>query len=106
MIENEDRAVEADPGIGQLEIVDGAASEFRFDEIFEVVAPKSETTAERKGMIHFVEEFVAGHEFIEQMPGIAVTLGDAFTGLDGAVRARAAEGEKGAGDDEGVAGLL
>ena len=49
MIEDDQAVVKADVAIGQFQIVDRAAREFRLDEILQIVAPIAEAAAERKG---------------------------------------------------------
>ena len=71
MIEHDQAVVKADVAVGQFEIVDGTAREFRLGEIFQVVAPVTEAAAERKRQINFVQQFEARHQTVEQMPRVA-----------------------------------
>ena len=71
MIEHDQAVVKTDVAVGQFEIVDGAAREFRLGEIFQVVTPITETAAERKRQINFVQQFEARHQAVEQMPRVA-----------------------------------
>ena len=51
---------------------DGAARQLWFNKVFQVVAPVTETATEREWQVNLVQQFVSGHEAIEEMPGIAV----------------------------------
>ena len=98
MIEDNQTIVKTDVAVGQFQIVDGAAREFRLGKVFQVVAPAAERAAERKGRINFIEQFVARHERIKQMPRIAeLRLADGrfqMGNVDFAARAEAAKSEK------------
>ena len=59
MIENGEAVVKADVAIGQFQIVDGAAQQFRLGEVFQVVAPETKAAAQRKWQINFVQQFKA-----------------------------------------------
>lgn len=120
MVEYDEAGVKADVAIRQLKVVDGAAREARLDEIFQVVAPVAERATERERQVGFVQNLVAGHEGIEEMPGVAelklhrsakhcfagigVGTGGAMlrAPLDFAAGAAGAEGEKRSGDDERI----
>ena len=71
MIKDDEAVVETDVAVGQFQIADGSAREFRLGEVFQVVAPETEAAAERKRQVNFVENFKSRHERIEQMPGAA-----------------------------------
>jgi hypothetical protein len=71
MVKNDEAVVEADMAVGQFKIIDGATREFGFDEVFQVVTPITETAAKGKREVEFFEQFVAGHQAVEQVPGIA-----------------------------------
>jgi len=71
MIERDEAVVESDVAIGKLEIIDSAAGEARLDEIFEFISPITETAAKRKRQVQFVEQFVARHEGVQDLPGVA-----------------------------------
>jgi hypothetical protein len=105
MIENDETVVEADMAVGQFEIVDGAAREFGFNEVFQVVAPITETAAERKREVEFFEQFAAGHEAVEQVPGIAELHFGSFGRMKFAAGTEGAEGQERMRGKEGVAGL-
>ena len=70
MIENHKAVVKADVAIGQFQIVDGAAREFRLGEIFQVVAPETKATAERKRQVNFVQQFKARHQASSRCHGL------------------------------------
>ncbi len=71
MVEDNQAVVKSDVTVGQFQIVDGAAREFGFGEIFQVVAPVTKRAAEREGRINFVQQFKARHERVEDMPRVA-----------------------------------
>src|SRR6266446_5900360 len=71
MVEDDEAVVKADDAIRQLEIVGGAAREFGFDEILEVVAPIAEAAAQRERKVRLLEQFVTRHETVEDVPRIA-----------------------------------
>src|ERR1035437_748979 len=72
MVEHDKTVVKAGVAIGQFEVVDGTAREFRLDEILQIITPVAEATAERERQINLVEQFVARHEGVEHVPRIAV----------------------------------
>ena len=71
MIEDDQAVVKTDVAVGQFQIIDGAAREFWFGEIFQVVTPVAKRAAERKRQVNFVQQFKARHERVEQMPRVA-----------------------------------
>ena len=71
MVEHDEAVVKAGVAIGQFEVVDGAAREFRLGEIFQVVAPAAETAAERKRQVNFIQQFAARQQRVQNLPGIA-----------------------------------
>src|SRR5579884_518720 len=71
MIENHEAVVKTDMAIGKFKVVDRAARQARLDKIFQVVTPITKTAAERERQIHFVEQFVTGHQRIQDLPWIA-----------------------------------
>src|SRR5207253_7691714 len=71
MIEDDEAAVKADVAIRQFEIVDRQARELRLNEILQIVAPVAKAAAQRERQIHLVEQFVAGHQAVEYLPGVA-----------------------------------
>ena len=71
MVEDDEAVVETDVAVGQFQIVDGAAREFGFGEIFQVVTPAAKRAAERKRQVNFIEQFKARHQRVEQMPRVA-----------------------------------
>src|ERR1043166_4777278 len=87
MIEHDDAAVEPYAAVGKLEIVDGVPGQLRLDEVFQIVTPIAEAAAEREGEVHFIENFIARHERIEHVPGIAELFVGAVTGNHFATRA-------------------
>ena len=54
MVENDEAVIKAGMAIGQFQIVDGPAREFRFGEMFQVVAPVAEAATERKRQVNFI----------------------------------------------------
>ena len=72
MIERDQAVVKADLAIGQFQVVHGAARKPGFKKIFEVIAPISETTAQRKRHVGFVRQFVARDEIVNDAPGVSV----------------------------------
>ena len=70
MIENNQAIVKANLTISQFQVIHCAAGEPGLDEVFKVIAPITKTAAQRKGQIHFVEQFKAQHQALEQSPGI------------------------------------
>src|SRR5882757_3925612 len=82
MVEDDEAVVEADVAVGQFQVVDGAARQFGFGEIFQVVAPVAKRAAERKGQVDLIQQFTAGHERIEDVPRVAeLKLGSGIWGL-------------------------
>ncbi len=71
MVEHNEAVVKSDVAIGQFQIVDGAAREFRLGEILQVVAPETKAAAQRKRQVNFVQQFKARHQAVEQMPRIS-----------------------------------
>ena len=106
MIKDHQAVVKTNMAIGQFQIVHRPARQFRLGEIFQVVAPVTERAAERKRRINFVQQFIARHERVEQMPRIA-ELNLRRTARSGrhevrknfAARAGGAKGEKRIGGD-------
>src|SRR5258708_23220487 len=74
MVKRYQTVVETDLAIRQFEIIYRAAREFGFDEILKVVAPVTETTAEREGQVRFFEQFAARHQSVQHVPGTDVAL--------------------------------
>ena len=70
MVEHNQAVVKADVAIGQFEVVDGAAREFRLGEIFQIVAPVTKTAAERKRQVNFIQQFIARHEASSSCHGL------------------------------------
>ena len=103
MVEDDEAVVKTDVAIGQFQIVDRAARQFRLGEIFQVVAPVAERAAERKRQINFIEQFEARHQRIEQMPRVAemdCELRIASATSNFAARAEGTEGQKRIDRDE------
>ena len=71
MIEDDKAVVETDVAIGKLEVIRGAAREFRFNKISQVVAPITEAAPQWKWQVEFLQQFAAGHQAVQNMPGIA-----------------------------------
>src|SRR5439155_10093609 len=71
MVEDDEAAVKADVALRQFEIVDRQARELRLNEILQIVAPVAKAAAQRERQIHLVEQFVAGHQAVEYLPGVA-----------------------------------
>jgi len=59
MIEHGEAVVKTHVAIRQFQVVNSAAGEFRFDKILQVITPESETAAQRKRQVQFLEQFVA-----------------------------------------------
>ena len=89
--------------------IDGAAREFRFREIFQIVTPVTETTAERKRQVNLVQQLKLRHERIQNLPWIAeLGLGPGVRGPgsgDFTARTKGTEGEKRIRHDERIARL-
>ena len=71
MIEDDEAVVKSDVAVGQFQIVDGAAREFRFGEIFQVVAPVTKAPPSGNGRVNFVQQFIARHQRVEDVPRVA-----------------------------------
>src|SRR5262249_11232933 len=71
MIENDETVIKADMAVGQIKVVNSAAREFGLNKIFQIVSPITEAAAQRKRKVEFLEQFVARHKTVEQMPGVA-----------------------------------
>src|SRR3954471_8233911 len=107
MVEHHEALIESDVAIGQLEIVDGRAGQSRLDEILQVVAPITKTTSQREWQINFVEQLVAGHEGLQQAPGIAeLDLAAIGFGKQFAAGPQRSKPEERIGGDERVAGAV
>src|SRR6267142_813377 len=102
VIEDDEAVVEADMEDREFEVVDGVLFQSRLDELFKIVTPIAEATAQREREIGLVEQFVAGDESIEQVPRIAVQL----LVTNGAVRARRFKLDEGLDRNEGVARMV
>src|ERR1043166_1046169 len=87
MIEHDHAAVETNAAVREFQIVDRIQRELRLDKIFKIVTPIAEAAAEREGEVHFIENFIARHERIEHVPGIAELFVGAVTGNHFATRA-------------------
>ena len=74
MIEHDQAVVKTNVAIGQFEVVDGAAREFRLGEIFQVVAPIAKTAAERKWQVDFIQQLAARQQRVQNLPRIAELL--------------------------------
>jgi len=71
MVEDHETVVETHETIGQFKVVHRSARKFRFNEVFQIVAPIAETAAERERKIDLVEQFVARHQTVKQVPWVA-----------------------------------
>jgi len=79
-----------------------------FREILQVITPVTKRAAEREWQVNLVEQFIAGHQRVKDMPGVAEldTLLDAGCWmLDFTARAEGAEREEWIGRDKGIACL-
>ena len=103
MIENDQAVVEPDATIRQFEIIARAAGKFRFDKIFQVVAPIPETPSERKWKVQFIEQLKARHEAVEQAPRVAILNLRAIAGMNFASGTERAERKERVRCEKGVA---
>ena len=71
MVEHDEAVVKTGVAIGQFEVVDGAAREFRLGEIFQIVTPVTEAAAERKRQVNFIQQFAARQQRVQNLPRIA-----------------------------------
>ena len=71
MVKHHQAVVKTHVAIGQFQVVDGAAREFRFDEIFQLVSPAAETAAERERQVNFVQQLAARQQRVQNLPRIA-----------------------------------
>ena len=98
MVEHDEAVVKANVAIGQFEIVEGAAREFRLGEILQVITPETKTATERKWQVNFVQQLEARQQRVQNLPRIAeLEMGSGVRGLgagDFATRAKGAEYEK------------
>ena len=74
MIKHHQAVIKADVAIGQFEVIDGAAREFRLGEIFQIVTPVTETAAERKRQVNLIQQLKLRHERI-QKPAMDCRIG-------------------------------
>jgi hypothetical protein len=75
MVKHHQAVVEADVAVGQFQVVDGAAREFRLGEIFQIVAPVTEAAAERKRQVNFVQQFKPRHQRVQNATGCRIGSG-------------------------------
>src|SRR5258708_36409324 len=101
MIENDEAVVKTDAAVGQFQIIDGAARQFRLGKIFQIIAPKSETAAEREWQINFIKQFVTRHQAVEQMPRIAELDLDFMVETQFALRTEGTKSQKWICSDKG-----
>ena len=92
MIENNQAVIKADLTVRQFQIIRGVAFEARFNKVLQIVSPVTKTAAERKRQIQFLEQLVARHQAVQQMPGISELHAGAFGGEQLAAGAKGAEG--------------
>jgi len=71
MIEGDEAVVKTDVAIWEFEVIDGAARQARLDEILEIVTPIAKAAAQRKRQVDFLQQFVARHQLLQRLPGIA-----------------------------------
>ncbi len=71
MVENHQTVVKTDVAIGQFQIVDGAARQFRLGEIFQIVTPVTEAAAQRKRQVNLVQQFKPRHQRVQNLPRVA-----------------------------------
>ena len=71
MVEHDETVVKAGVAIGQFEVIDGAAREFRLDEIFQIVTPAAEAAAEWERQVNLIQQFAARQQRVQNLPRIA-----------------------------------
>ena len=71
MVEHGETVVKAGVAIGQFEVVDGAAREFRLGETFQIVTPVAEAAAQWKRQVNLVQQFAARQQRVQNLPRIA-----------------------------------
>ena len=102
MIEDHQAVVKTDMTFGQFKIVDGAPRKFRFDKVFQVVTPITKAATEWEWQIHFVEQFVARHQAIENAPRVAELDVASFAGHQFTTRAKRTKRQKWSDGDERI----
>src|SRR6478672_8794209 len=105
MVENDQAVVKPYLTIRQFQIIDCAAAESWFDEIFQIITPVAKTASEGEGQVHFIEQFVAEHEAFQQTPGIAKLNLVIDRCLQFASRARGSKSQEWPGGDKRVTGF-
>ena len=70
-VEHNQAVVKTDVAIGQFKVVDGAAREFWFDDIFQVVTPATEAAAQRERQVNFIQQLAPRQQRVQNLPGIS-----------------------------------
>src|ERR1051326_2162256 len=94
MIKNDQGIIKSNMAVWQFQVVERAPGQFRFDEVLQIIAPITETSAQWKRQIQLLEQFIARHQAVEQMPRIAELNIRPFFRAQLAARAERAESQE------------
>src|SRR5688572_25747205 len=94
MVEYHGRTEKTDPRVRQVQIIGRRPLQLGLDKVLEVVPPKTKTATQWKRKIDLVQHFVTGHQFIKNVPGIAVPFDRAAASRDNGSSAERTERKK------------